>query len=247
MNEPQAGARAPGGATGREAARWVRRMFSSVAGRYDLLNHLLSLNVDRWWRRQTARRVREMLARPGARVVDLCCGTGDLALAMQRRCAAVVLGCDFSHEMLRRAQHKAARQRAQTAFFEADVLQLPVADSSLDLVTAAFGFRNLADYRRGLQEILRVLKPGGVAAILEFSQPANPLLAALYGFYSRRILPLVGGLISGSREAYRYLPESVQRFPGPEALAQAMRQEGFRTVRYERLTGGIVVLHLAVK
>jgi len=247
MNEPQAGARAPGGATGSEAARWVRRMFSSVAGRYDLLNHLLSLNVDRWWRWKTVRRVGEILARPGARVVDLCCGTGDLALAMQRRCAAVVLGCDFSHEMLRRAQHKAARQRAQTAFFEADVLQLPVADSSLDLVTAAFGFRNLADYRRGLQEILRVLKPGGVAAILEFSQPANPLLAALYGFYSRRILPLVGGLISGSREAYRYLPESVQRFPGPEALAQAMRQEGFRTVRYERLTGGIVVLHHAVK
>lgn len=247
MNESATGARAPGGSTGSEAARWVQRMFSSVAGRYDLLNHLLSLNVDRWWRRKTVQRVREILARPGVRVVDLCCGTGDLALAMQRHCAAVVLGCDFSHEMLRRAQEKAVRRKALTAFFEADALQLPLADASLDLVTAAFGFRNLADYRLGLQEILRVLKPGGTAAILEFSQPGAPVLAAVYRFYSQRILPFLGGLISGSREAYHYLPQSVQRFPKPQELAEAMRREGFGAVRYEPMTGGIVVLHLAKK
>ncbi|MGQ9633317.1 MAG: bifunctional demethylmenaquinone methyltransferase/2-methoxy-6-polyprenyl-1,4-benzoquinol methylase UbiE [Bryobacteraceae bacterium] len=247
MTESAEGARAPTGATGTEAARWVRRMFSSVADRYDLLNHVLSLNVDRWWRWKAVRRLREILARPGVRVADLCCGTGDLALAMQRRCAAVVLGCDFSHEMLRRARKKAARRKAQTSFFEADALQLPLADSSLDLVTAAFGFRNLADYQRGLREILRVLKPGGTAAILEFSQPGSPLLATLYRFYSRTILPFVGGLISGSREAYRYLPESVQRFPAPEELAGSMRREGFRAARYEAMTGGIVVLHLARK
>lgn len=247
MTESAEGARAPTGATGTEAARWVRRMFSSVADRYDLLNHVLSLNVDRWWRWKAVRRLREILARPGVRVADLCCGTGDLALAMQRRCAAAVLGCDFSHEMLRRAREKAARRKAQTSFFEADALQLPLADSSLDLVTAAFGFRNLADYQRGLREILRVLKPGGTAAILEFSQPGSPLLATLYRFYSRTILPFVGGLISGSREAYRYLPESVQRFPAPEELAGSMRREGFRAVRYEAMTGGIVVLHLARK
>lgn len=248
MSDPaEPGARAPGGITGGEAARWVERMFSSVAGRYDLLNHLLSLNVDRWWRRRTVRRVAPFLARPDARVLDLCCGTGDLALALQRRSPSVVLGCDFSHPMLLRARRKAAGHALQPAFFEADALQLPLPDASVELVTAAFGFRNLANYRRGLEEMLRVLKPGGAAAILEFSHPPNRLLALLYGFYSRRVLPFVGGLVSGSREAYRYLPESVERFPAPDRLAAAMRAAGFRHVSYEPMTGGIVVLHLAVK
>lgn len=248
MKEPfPDGARAPGAAGEQEAARWVERMFSSVAGRYDLLNHLLSFNVDRWWRRQTVRRVEHVLGRPGARVVDLCCGTGDLTLALQRRSRAAVFGCDFSHAMLVRAIAKARRQAARVAFIEADALQLPVPDASLDLITAAFGFRNLANYQRGLEEMLRVLKPGGAAAILEFSQPTSRLLGALYGFYSLRIMPLLGGLISGSREAYRYLPESVQRFPSPEALAAAIEAAGFRQVSYVRMTGGIVALHLAVK
>lgn len=248
MNRPYAeGAQAPAGTGEQDVARWVERMFSSVAGRYDLLNHLLSFNVDRWWRRQTARRLKHVLERPDARVLDLCCGTGDLTLALQRGSRAKVFGCDFSHPMLVRATEKARRRDAQAAYFEADALQLPVADATLDLVTAAFGFRNLANYRRGLAEMLRVLKPGGAAAILEFSHPSNRLLALLYGFYSRRVLPFLGGLISGSREAYRYLPESVERFPQPAALAAAMHAAGFREVSYEAMTGGVVVLHVAVK
>jgi demethylmenaquinone methyltransferase/2-methoxy-6-polyprenyl-1,4-benzoquinol methylase len=131
--------------------------------------------------------------------------------------------------------------------FEADALHLPVADASLDLITAAFGFRNLANYGAGLEEMRRVLRPGGVAAILEFSRPSNAAFAALYEFYSRRILPLIGGALSGSPEAYRYLPESVRKFPSAPELADEMRRVGFQRVSYELLTGGIVALHLAVK
>ena len=135
----------------------------------------------------------------------------------------------------------------RTPVFEADALSLPLADGSLDLITVAFGFRNLANYRRGLEEMLRVLKPGGMAAILEFSQPPNPAFRALYGFFSTRVLPRVGGLVSGSREAYSYLPESIRKFPGAEQLAQEMRQAGFSRVEFERMTGGAVALHLGRK
>jgi demethylmenaquinone methyltransferase/2-methoxy-6-polyprenyl-1,4-benzoquinol methylase len=238
------GAAPAGAADEREAARWVRGMFGRVARRYDLLNHLLSFHADRYWRARTAARLRDVLARPGARVADLCCGTGDLVLALERAGGAPVFGCDFCHPMLRAAAAKIARRGAGSALFEADALSLPIADDALDGVTVAFGFRNLANYRAGLAEMRRVLKPGGVAAILEFSQPPNALFAALYGFYSRRVLPAVGGLISGSRDAYTYLPESVRRFPSPERLAQEMRETGFREVRFERMTFGIVALHL---
>ena len=223
----------------RQAARWVRGMFGSIAPRYDLLNHLLSMNIDRYWRSRTVKAVAKILARPDARVLDIACGTGDLMLALQARCRTVVLGSDFCHPMLVAAQRKGGE-----ALFEADALRLPVADGSLDLVTIAFGFRNLANYRQGLEELLRVLKPGGVAAILEFSTPPNRALARLYGFYSRRILPVVGGWISGSREAYSYLPESVRKFPNAEDLAGQMRAAGFEGVRFERMTAGIVALHL---
>lgn len=223
-----------------EAATWVRRMFGRIAPRYDLANHLLSGNLDRLWRRHTVRRVAAVLERPGAHILDICCGTGDLALALQRRASSHVLASDFCHPMLTAA----ARKLRAGVLFESDALRLPVRDASLDLITVAFGFRNLVDYDAGLREMRRVLRPGGLAAILEFSQPQNPLFAAVYHFYSRRILPLIGGLITGSGDAYRYLPESIQKFPDAPQLAEAMRRAGFSEVSFERLTGGSVALHL---
>jgi demethylmenaquinone methyltransferase / 2-methoxy-6-polyprenyl-1,4-benzoquinol methylase len=235
------GATPEGTETEQQASRWVREIFARIAPRYDLLNHLLSLNIDRDWRARTVSNVAPILARPGARVLDVACGTGDLTLALQSRStSARVLGSDFCHPMLLTAQSKLAHSQR---LFESDALALPVRDSSLDLVTIAFGFRNLTNYRAGLVELHRVLKPGGTLAILEFSTPPNPFLARAYGFYSRAILPAIGGMISGSREAYAYLPESVRKFPDAEGLAKQMRDTGFDDVRFERMTAGIVALH----
>lgn len=231
-----------GARTEQEASAWVRDMFGRVAHRYDLANHLLSFNIDRHWRAHTVRRVREVLARPETRVLDMCCGTGDLmrSLERQRTGGFPVMGSDFCHPMLVAARAKPGGK----ALVEADALGMPLRDGSLDLITVAFGFRNLANYDAGLREMRRVLRTGGVAAILEFSQPPNPAFGALYKFYSRHVLPVVGGALSGSRDAYRYLPESVRKFPSPAELAQAMRAAGFGRVEFERLTGGIVALHL---
>jgi demethylmenaquinone methyltransferase / 2-methoxy-6-polyprenyl-1,4-benzoquinol methylase len=228
-----------------EAARWVRGMFGRVAHRYDLANHLLSFNIDKLWRAHTVRRVRHILDSPGAQVLDICCGTGDLVLALERGAAgARILGSDFCHPMLVAAHEKVEHRHARAVLFEADALHLPIRDHSLDLITVAFGFRNLANYDAGLREMHRVLRPGGTAAILEFSQPPNRAFGALYNFYSRRILPVIGGIISGSRDAYTYLPESVRKFPTAPRLADSMRAAGFSSVEYEYLTGGIVALHI---
>jgi demethylmenaquinone methyltransferase/2-methoxy-6-polyprenyl-1,4-benzoquinol methylase len=245
--EPARGTTPPGVAGEREAARWVRGMFGRVARRYDFLNHLLSMNLDRRWRARTVRRLRPILERPGARVMDACCGTGDLLLALRSVAgAANVLGSDFCRPMLDAARRKIERRGFAAALIEADALALPLADGCLDLVTTAFGFRNLANYKDGLREMRRVLKPGGVAAILEFSQPRTAVFAALYRLYSRRVLPLVGGALSGDPGAYAYLPESVSRFPDADELAAMMREAGFDEARFERMTGGIVALHTGV-
>ena len=225
-----------------EAAAWVRGMFGRVAHRYDLANHLLSFNIDRYWRAVTVRRVRHILERPDARALDICCGTGDLLLALQRASRGTVYGSDFCHPMLLGAREKIAH----APLFESDALQLPLRDRSLDLITVAFGFRNLANYESGLREMLRVLRPGGTAAILEFSQPPNRLFAALNQLYCRNVLPVIGGLLTGERDAYRYLPESVRKFPGARELADDMRRAGFRDVRFEYLTCGTVALHLGI-
>jgi demethylmenaquinone methyltransferase/2-methoxy-6-polyprenyl-1,4-benzoquinol methylase len=230
--------------TEQEAADRVRAMFGRVARRYDLANHLLSFSIDRYWRAHTARRVRHILSNPAARVLDICCGTGDLLLTLERLRGAPVLGSDFCHPMLVSATRKLARGRKRSPLFEADALRLPLADHSLDLLTVAFGFRNLANYEAGLAEMRRVLRAGGTVAILEFSQPPHALFAALYHFYSRRILPRIGGAISGDRGAYTYLPESVRKFPSASELAGAMHRAGFARTEYEYLTGGIVALHL---
>jgi demethylmenaquinone methyltransferase/2-methoxy-6-polyprenyl-1,4-benzoquinol methylase len=232
-----------------EAALWVRGMFARIAHRYDLANHVLSMNIDRHWRARTVRRVRHILQRPDARVLDLCCGTGDLLLGLSSLTDKNVyptMGSDFCHPMLEAAGRKIARKRSRSVLFEADALALPLPDHSVDLITIAFGFRNLANYAAGLREMLRVLRHGGMAAILEFSQPPNRLFAALYSFYSGRILPALGGLISGDRDAYHYLPGSVRKFPNPDELAEQMRRAGFAKVDCERMTGGIVALHVGM-
>jgi demethylmenaquinone methyltransferase/2-methoxy-6-polyprenyl-1,4-benzoquinol methylase len=216
-------------------------MFDDVAPRYDLLNHVLSMNIDRYWRWRTVRRFRDVLIRPGARVVDLACGSGDLLQAMGSRAA---MGADFSHGMLVEAH----RKLPGTPLIEADALQMPFADGSLDLITIGFGFRNLANYRAGCEEMLRVLKPGGQAAILEFSTPPNALFRRLYNFYSFEVLPRIGAALSGkAAPAYRYLPDSVKKFPDAPELAELMRQAGFAEVSYLRMTMGIAALHIGRK
>jgi demethylmenaquinone methyltransferase/2-methoxy-6-polyprenyl-1,4-benzoquinol methylase len=238
------GATPEGARSEQEAATWVRSMFGRVAHRYDLANHLLSFNIDRLWRTRTVRRVRSVLERPGARALDICCGTGDLVIALQRACPAPVFGSDFCHPMLVAARAKVASQNAPSLLFESDALRLPIRDASLDLITVAFGFRNLANYEDGLREMRRVLRTGGMAAILEFSQPPNAVFGAVYGFYSRRVLPWIGGVLTGSPDAYRYLPESIRKFPTAPQLADDMRRAGFTNVTFERFTGGSVALHL---
>jgi len=236
-----------GAANEQAAAQWVRGMFGRIAPRYDLLNHLLSFNLDKRWRARTVARVAEILDRPDTQVLDLCCGTGDVLLELETRARRPLLASDFCHPMLVEARRKIDSRRFRTLLFEADALSLPLAGNSLDLVTVAFGFRNLANYQSGLEEMLRVLKPGGVAAILEFSQPPNAAFRALYGFFSTSVLPRIGGMISGSPEAYSYLPESIRKFPGAEQLAEEIRRAGFARVEFERMTGGAVALHLGYK
>lgn len=241
----------PEGATSeQDASRKVREMFTRIAPRYDLLNHLLSGQMDKRWRARTARELRPILERTDAQVLDLCCGTGDLAFSLARNGQAKIIGADFSHTMLVRARGKAvaeAHGSAPVPFFEADALRLPFADASFDLVTAAFGFRNLANYEAGLEEILRVLKPGGTIAILEFTEPAPGFIGDAYRFYCQQVLPKIGGLISGDSAAYAYLPKSVARFFHPNELAGLMQQVGYADVRFILMMLNSVALHIAVK
>lgn len=232
-----------------EAAAHVREMFGRIAPRYDLLNHLLSLDIDKVWRRRVAKRFTAILHDPSARVLDLCCGTGDLALAFRKEApvGAEIVGSDFVPEMLVRARAKAAASGAGIAFVEADALALPFGDASFDLVSCSFGFRNLANYERGLLEIFRILKPGGITAILEFGEPPGEIFGSLYRFYFRRVLPRLGGLISGNGSAYTYLPSSVSKFPSPESLQALFERAGYIDVSFNRWTGGIVTLHMARK
>lgn len=252
---PFAGTRPPGARDEREAAARVQEMFSRIAPRYDLLNHFLSFSLDRIWRRRTACRFLPILRRPDARVLDLCCGTGDLAFALDRarekalgdrsRGSFPLFGSDFAQPMLDRAREKARSNSHTAVFVAADALSLPFADAIFDLVTTAFGFRNLANYEDGLREIARILKPGGEAGILEFSEPSRGPMAGVFRFYFRHILPRLGGAISGNDDAYAYLPNSVAKFPQPEELSEFMERAGFRDIRFSSWNFGSVVLHSA--
>ncbi len=216
-------------------------MFTSIAPRYDLLNHLLSANVDKLWWRRTARIFTSILRRDGSRVLDLCCGTGDMAFALRKEGReAQVAGADFSHAMLQLAGKKTDPSKCIT-WIESDALQLPFPDNSFDLITSAFGFRNLADYDLGLREILRVLKPGGQVGILECGKPEG-LFGKIYDVYFQRILPRVGTLISGVKGAYAYLPDSVARFPAPPEMLVRMQAAGFAEVSWTPYTFGIAGL-----
>ncbi|MGA2991541.1 MAG: bifunctional demethylmenaquinone methyltransferase/2-methoxy-6-polyprenyl-1,4-benzoquinol methylase UbiE [Candidatus Korobacteraceae bacterium] len=240
------GARTAGAQDEEAAARAVREMFSSIAPRYDLLNHLLSFNTDRYWWWRAARSFSHILRRPGASVLDVCCGTGDMTFALQRQAARGVriAGADFSPAMLERARRKGAGKPVE--WLEADALRMPFADGSFELVTSAFGFRNLANYDQGLAEIYRVLKNGGEVGIVDFGEPQG-LPGKIYNFYFRHILPRVGTLISGVQGPYAYLPASVSRFPSPEQMLARMRQAGFTATAYTPYTFGIAGLYRAQK
>ncbi len=236
------------------AARVVREMFGRVAPRYDLLNHLLSGQLDRRWRSRLVRAVRPYLRREGARVADLCCGTGDLALALAREhvrlrpgSAPAYLACDFCRPMLRRAAAKMRRAGLPCVFAEADAARMPLPDGCLDLIGIAYGFRNLANYRRGAEEFARLLAPGGCLAVLEFSEPTARWWGALYNIYFRHVLPRIGNAISGSGGAYSYLQESVARFPDPAEICDLLLEAGFGSVSTRALTGGVSVLYLAYR
>lgn len=226
----------------------VREMFARIAGRYDLLNHLLSGNTDKRWRRLVAKRLHPSLDSPDARALDVACGTGDLSLALVAATRARVTGLDFCRPMLELAARKALDGRGERCvFIEGDALSLPFADATFDAVTISFGLRNLASVEGGLKELLRVLKPRGRACILEFSSPVVPGFRALFQFYFKFVLPRIGGAVSGSMSAYEYLPASVERFPDQKSLARMMRDAGFEEVEYQNLTGGIAALHLGTR
>jgi demethylmenaquinone methyltransferase/2-methoxy-6-polyprenyl-1,4-benzoquinol methylase len=214
-------------------------MFANISPRYDFLNHVLSANIDTRWRRLVVRKLRPLLKADG-KVLDVGCGTGDLSLELFEKTTAHVTGVDFCGPMLRLAQKKAP----QLPFIEGDALRLPFADRSFDGLTVAFAVRNLSSVAAGLAEFQRVLAPGGWLAILEFSHPSVPLLRQLVRFYYWRLLPWIGGLISGSRSAYEYLPDSIAKFPDQQRLAGMMRAAGFDEVKFENLSGGVAALHL---
>jgi demethylmenaquinone methyltransferase/2-methoxy-6-polyprenyl-1,4-benzoquinol methylase len=237
------------------AARAVRDMFTSIAPRYDLLNHVLSLNVDRLWWRRTARSFAQVLTRPDSRVLDLCCGTGDMTFAMRKQAGnstPQVLGADFSHAMLQRARSKGLKRvptngkSAAPHWIEADALCLPFPDQHFSLVTSAFGFRNLADYDAGLREIVRVLRTGGECGILDFSEPKG-VIGLLYRLYFKQVLPRVGTVVSGVRGPYAYLPNSVESFPQPPEMLARMRCAGFREATWTPYTFGIAGLYRGKK
>jgi demethylmenaquinone methyltransferase/2-methoxy-6-polyprenyl-1,4-benzoquinol methylase len=221
-------------------------MFSGIAGRYDLLNHLLSGNIDKRWRRVAVRALESSLVE-GARVLDVACGTGDLSLVLAEAGTVRVVGLDFCRPMLEIARRKAEADSRSIPFVEGDALRLPFADETFDAATIAFGLRNLAGVADGLRELRRILRPGGRLAVLEFSSPVVPGFRTLFRFYFTRVLPRVGGLLSGSRGAYEYLPDSVLRFPDQKRLAELMREEGFEGVEYRNLTGGIAALHTGAR
>ncbi len=248
-HERSTGARPAGITTEQEAAANVQQMFDTIAPTYDRANHLLSVGIDRSWWMRTARLFRPILQSPETVALDLCCGTGDMTMALLKHRprttdAAPILAVDFSHQMLSLGQKKFANRNILP--IEADALHLPLANASVDLVTSAFGFRNLANYEEGLAEILRVLRPGGQLGILECNQPEG-LTGAIYNIYFKSILPKLGGLISGNANAYSYLNASVERFPRPPRMIELLRSAGFASPSWTSYTFGAVGLYHATR
>ena len=209
----------------------VKEMFSGIAKRYDLLNHVLSLNIDKSWRRRVRSEIQNILDDKDAIVLDVACGTGDLSLELMRGSKATVIGTDFCRPMLTVAQEKTYAANARISYLEADAMNLSFADKICDAVTIAFGLRNLANVADGLKELHRILKPSGRLAVLEFSAPIVPGFGKLFNFYFSHVLPRIGGAVSGSRGAYEYLPDSVSKFPDQKTLAAMIEQTGFTEVK----------------
>jgi demethylmenaquinone methyltransferase / 2-methoxy-6-polyprenyl-1,4-benzoquinol methylase len=248
-HELSTGARPAGTTSEQAAAANVQQMFDTIAPAYDRANHLLSAGIDHSWWTRTARLFHPILQHPETVTLDLCCGTGDMTMALLKHRpttpnAAPILAADFSHQMLSLGQKKFAGQNVLP--IEADALHLPLADASVDLVTSAFGFRNLANYEEGLAEILRVLRPGGQLGILECNQPEG-LTGAIYNIYFKSILPKLGGLITGNAPAYSYLNASVERFPRPHRMIELLRNTGFTNLTWTSYTFGVVGLYHATK
>lgn len=220
-------------------ANEVRSMFARIAGRYDFLNRVLSMGIDQSWRRGLLRRAGDVRDQP---VVDACCGTGDLTLAFQKA-GAKVLGLDFTHEMLSHALPKRPQGNGPVGFVQGDALRMPVLDGSVAACSVAFGIRNVADRQAGLREMRRVLRPGGTALVLEFTRPRPGWFGSLYRFYFTRILPRIGGWISGDADAYSYLPRTVMEWPGPDELRAELEDAGLVECGYELFAGGIACLH----
>jgi demethylmenaquinone methyltransferase/2-methoxy-6-polyprenyl-1,4-benzoquinol methylase len=249
---PATGAKPIGTADEAAAALAVRQMFDSIAPRYDLLNHVLSANIDRLWWRRTARRFRPILADPQASVLDICCGTGDMTMALLRlrpHGAQPILAADFARGMLSRGALKFGAESRGVGMpyaipLEADALHLPLKSASLDLIVTAFGFRNLANYEAGLREFNRVLRPGGQLGILEFGEPGG-LIGKAYAIYFRRVLPAIGRLICGKQGPYSYLPTSVGNFPPPAAILRLMQSTGYEQCVWQPYTFGIAGLYTA--
>jgi demethylmenaquinone methyltransferase/2-methoxy-6-polyprenyl-1,4-benzoquinol methylase len=225
----------------------VREMFAGIAGKYDFLNHFLSANIDKRWRRIVADQLRDVLAKPGALILDVACGTGDLSIELAGGSKAQIFGTDFCRPMLSIASSKVVHSGKTIPLIEGDAMDLCFPNGTFDAVTIAFGLRNLSNVEAGVSELGRILKPGGKLAVLEFSSPVVPGFRQLFNFYFAHILPRLGGAVSGSRGAYEYLPESVSKFPDQKRLTLMLERLGFTSVKYRNLTGGIAALHTGVK
>lgn len=228
-------------------AKAVREMFSGIARKYDFLNHFLSVNIDKRWRRLVRKKLEIILASKDAVVLDVACGTGDLSVELQTNAKAKVIGTDFCRPMLSIAFDKNAKNDTDIPYIEADGMNLSFADNSFDAVTIAFGLRNFSNWQDGLKEFHRILKKDGKLVVLEFSTPIVPGFKQLFNLYFTKVLPRIGGVVSGSRGAYEYLPDSVSRFPDQTDLAKMFEKTGFSNVEYRNLTGGIAAIHSGIK
>lgn len=230
-----------------EHARKVREMFSRISPKYDFLNHFLSINIDKRWRQLVRKRLTGTLEDPNAVILDVACGTGDLSVVLQKHSAATVVGTDFCRPMLAIAAGKNGNETFSIPYIEGDAMALPFRDDCFDAVTIAFGLRNLSNWQDGLVELRRILKPSGTLVILEFSQPIIPGFRQAFQLYFNKVLPKIGGAISGEQDAYEYLSVSVSKFPNQKELASMMIENGFSEVDYKNLTGGIAAIHAGTK
>jgi demethylmenaquinone methyltransferase/2-methoxy-6-polyprenyl-1,4-benzoquinol methylase len=230
-----------------EHSRWVRDMFASIATKYDFINRVIAVNFDQSWRRLVVKKLAPELARPDALVLDIACGTGDLSIELQKNAAAKIIGTDFCRPMLSVAQEKTGKKNLQIPFIEGDGMALPFASSTFNAATAAFGLRNFANWQEGLNEMHRVLKPDGRVAILEFASPTLPGFRQIYDLYFDRVLPRVGGILSGNLAGYEHLNKSVRKFPDQKGFSRMLSNTGFKNVEYKNLMTGICAIYTGTK